>query len=346
MKNMKGLVIYGAGDMRYKEVPIPSLKEDEVLIRVKACGICGSDLPRALYGKAHYYPIILGHEFSGEVVATGEKVNNFKEGDRVVAAPLLPCGQCPACKMGKPAMCSFYGFLGSRQNGAMAEFIAVKEENLIKLPDEISFYEGALIEPLTVAIHGVERFPTTPGDDVVIFGAGTIGLLVLQVLKARGLGRVFVIDVVQEKLDLARKLGADITLNANEIDVVKYFNDNGRPKIAIETAGSSITQRQCLEVVDTLGKVVYIGTCTDKVEFPPKVFERILRGELIITGSWMSYSVPFPGFEWYAAIRYISEKKVKVEPLISHIFTLEEGDKAFKTLQDPNCKAIKVMFAI
>lgn len=342
---MKALVVKGISEVEVMELPIPQYKDDEVLIRVKCCGVCGSDIPRALNGGVHQFPIVLGHEFSGEIVETGKNVTKFSVGDKVTAAPLKPCGKCEFCKKGHPAMCTAYGFIGSRENGAMAEYIAVKEENLVYLAKEVTYEEGAMIEPLTVALHGIERVNVKAGATALIFGAGTIGLLTLQCLKARGVGKVYMVDIVDQKLEVAKKFGAEV-INSLKVNVVDYLNENGRPDVVFENSGSSIAQAQALEVVNKLGKVVYIGTPTRDITLSPEVFEKILRGELIVTGSWMSYSAPFPGYEWTTAAEYIREGKVNLSPLITHKYSLNDGIEPFKKMIDRNDLAIKVMFEI
>jgi L-iditol 2-dehydrogenase len=203
-----------------------------------------------------------------------------------------------------------------------------------------------LIEPISVALHGIDRISFKAGATAAVFGAGTIGLLTLQCLKALGAGRVYVIDVVPEKLKLAKQLGADTVINALENDPVKYMTETAPPVVVIETAGSPITQRQSIEAAARLGKIVFVGTATKDLVLPPYSFEKILRGELEITGSWMSYSAPYPGYEWMAAARFIKEGKVKTAPLITHNFELADGVKAFQIMRDQNAKAIKVMFNI
>ncbi|VBB08177.1 Hypothetical protein LUCI_3445 [Lucifera butyrica] len=346
MEKMKALLVYGPGDLRCERIDIPAYREDEVLIRVQACGICGSDLPRALDGAVHYFPNILGHEFSGSIAAAGRLVNGFKSGDRVTAAPLLPCGKCGYCQIGRPALCEAYSFIGSRKQGAMAEYVAVKAANVLKLDDEVEYAAGAMLEPLTVALHGIDRIAFKAGAAAAVFGAGTIGLLTLQCLKARGAGRVYVIDIVPEKLELAKKLGADIVINSRENDPVEFMAGAGKPQIVIETAGTSITQRQSIEAAAKLGQVVFIGTATKDLTLSPAGFEQILRGELEITGSWMSYSAPFPGYEWTAAADTIKTGRIKTAPLITHTFKLEDGIEAFQVMRDKKANAIKVMFNI
>ena len=342
---MKALVVKGISELEVMDIPKPNYKDDEVLIKVKNCGICGSDIPRALNGGVHQFPIVLGHEFSGDIVEIGSKVTKFKVSDRVTVAPLKPCESCEFCKKGMPAMCMSYGFIGSRENGAMAEYIAVKEGNVVLLPDGVSYEEGAMIEPITVALHGIERVNIKAGSTVLIFGAGTIGLLVLQCLKARGVGKTYMVDIDDNKLEIAKQMGAE-AINSLNVNLNEYLTENGKPDIVYENSGSAIAQAQALEVVNKLGKVVYIGTSTRDVTLKPEVFEKILRGEILITGSWMSYSEPYPGYEWTTAAQYIRDKKIDLKPMITHKFSLSDGIKPFKKMIDRNELSIKIMFEI
>lgn len=343
---MKALVITDVGKVELQDIAVPNYKKDEVLIHVKYCGICGSDLPRVLDGNVHSFPIVVGHEFSGEVVKIGVEVREVAIGDRVTAGALLPCGTCEACQQGRPAMCANYGFIGSRQNGAMAEYVAVKGKNIVHLPNEVDYQEGAMIEPLTVAVHGIQRINIKAGATALVFGAGTIGLMVLQSLKAMGAGKVYMVDVIDKKLDLARKLGADDVINSLHVNLEEYLTEQGKPDAVIESSGSTIAQAQCLEIVKKCGSVVYIGTATRDLVLKPKVFEKILRGELNVTGSWMSYSAPYPGYEWSAAIKYIEEKKINLKSMITKVYRLADGIIPFQTMRDKDACAIKILFKI
>ncbi|MCM3213183.1 galactitol-1-phosphate 5-dehydrogenase [Niallia taxi] len=343
---MKALVLDSKENFTVMEIEKPAISEEQVLVKVSYVGVCGSDLARYFEGKVHNYPIVLGHEFSGVVEQVGSKVRIVKEGDRVAVAPLVPCGECDYCERGKPALCENYSFVGSRQQGAMAEYVAVDEKNVLILPEEVSNEEAALIEPLTVAIHGIERVSFNAGANVVVFGAGTIGLMTLLALKARGAGNVTVIDINDEKLEKAKKLGASTIINSVLTDLNKYFSENPKPEVVIETAGVSQTQVQSVEIVEKLGKVVYVGTSTRDVVFPPKVFERILRGEIEITGSWMSYSAPFPGFEWKAALQYMKDGVIDVKPLINEVYHLEDKEAPFVKMRNPDNTSIKFLYEI
>lgn len=347
MDLMKALVIEAEDKFTYKDVPVPEIKDDEVLVKVRACGICGSDIPRVMNKGVHFYPIIVGHEFAGDVVKIGSSVKTAGVGQRVTAAPLIPCGTCPECQKGNPAMCTHYSFIGSRQDGAMAEYVAVPARNLVPIADSVSYEQGAAIEPITVALHGIERAGVMEGGkSALVYGCGTIGMLTIQCLKAKGIERVYAIDIDEHKLEIAKKLGAYEVINSGKVDVAEYFNEHGKVDFAFETAGVNFLQAQIIELVNKRGKVVYIGTAHGDVKLPAKSFEQILRSEIFVTGSWMSYSAPFPGSEWTAAAEYLAAGKIKTEELITHRFKLSDGIKAFETLTDRKSGAIKVMYVM
>ena len=347
MDLMKALVIEAEDKFTYKDVPVPEIRDDEVLVKVRACGICGSDIPRVMNKGVHFYPIIVGHEFAGDVVKVGSGVKTASVGQRVTAAPLIPCGTCPECQKGNPAMCTHYSFIGSRQDGAMAEYVAVPARNLVPIADSVSYEQGAAIEPITVALHGIERAGVMEsGKSALVYGCGTIGMLTIQCLKAKGIERVYAIDIDEHKLEIAKKLGAYKVINSGKVDVAEYFNEHGKVDFAFETAGVNFLQAQIIELVNKRGKVVYIGTAHGDVKLPAKSFEQILRSEIFVTGSWMSYSAPFPGSEWTAAAEYLAAGKIKTEELITHRFKLSDGIKAFETLTDRNSGAIKVMYVM
>ncbi|MBU2701379.1 L-iditol 2-dehydrogenase/galactitol-1-phosphate 5-dehydrogenase [Sporomusaceae bacterium BoRhaA] len=347
MEMMKALVIEGVHELIYKDIPVPELQDDEVLVKVRACGICGSDIPRAKDGGVHSYPIVIGHEFSGNIVKIGNQVKNFKEGERVTAAPLIPCHSCENCSKGRPAMCTHYSFIGSRQNGAMAQYVAVPSRNIVQITDKVTYEQAACIEPITVAIHGIERIAhLQSGKTAIVYGCGTIGILTMQCLKAKGIECVYVIDIEDEKLELAKKMGAYKTINSSEIDVPMYFEKHGKVDYVFETAGVNILQSQVLSLVKKTGSVVYIGTAHHDVTIPSKIFELILRGELNVTGSWMSYSAPFPGNEWKAAMEYLQSGKIRVDEMITHKFHLSAGYRAFKAMLDKRQNSLKVMYVM
>lgn len=342
---MKVLAVTDVEKIELQEIDIPKPKNHEVLIKVAYVGVCGSDLPRYFEGGVHQFPQVLGHEFSGVVEEVGEQTK-LKVGDRVTVAPLVPCNNCEQCKTGRPQLCTNYSFIGSRQQGAMAEYVVVPEENCLVVPNNLDLKIAATIEPLTVAIHGVERVRTKAGDRVLVLGAGTIGLMTVLSLRARGVGEITVVDLNDQKLAVAKSIGADITINPTKEDIDKYFSENQLAEIVFETAGSPITQVQAIKYADRQGKVIFVGTCTKPVTFTPEEFELILRRELEITGSWMSYSSPFPGFEWHAALRYLSQGDIDTNKLITGIYSLEDKELPFIKMNESNSKEIKVLYEV
>jgi len=217
-EKMMAAVLCGDRDLQYKETEKPSPKAGEVLVRVRASGICGSDIPRVLHKGAHFFPIILGHEFSGEIAALGEGVEGFEIGDRVSGAPLKPCGKCRDCQKGNYSLCKHYSFIGSRENGSFAQYVCIPAQNAIKFDKSVSFEQGAMFEPSTVALHGVLLNECAGGEYVAVCGGGTIGLFTVQWAKIFGAKKVVVIDILDERLELAKKLGADEGFNSTDPD--------------------------------------------------------------------------------------------------------------------------------
>lgn len=343
---MKALAVTGIEQLVLTEMHKPVAGPGEVVVRVAYCGICGSDFPRYFEGGVHAFPQVLGHEFSGVVHSVAPDVTSVTAGAAVVVAPLVPCGECEYCQAGRPALCSHYSFIGSRQQGALAEFVSVPAKNVLRLPESMSLRDAALVEPLTVAIHGIERVTLPPGARVAVFGAGVIGLMTVMALKAYGAGEVIVVDIQQDKLALALDLGADTAILAEGTNADDHFAAYGLPAICIETAGNSTTQAQAIQYCGKAGQVVFVGTSTRDVVLKPEVFENILRGELGVTGSWMSYSAPFPGHEWTEAIRLIHSGAVRVAPLVSQVYELSDATRPFLDVQAAHGAMLKILYRV
>jgi L-iditol 2-dehydrogenase len=344
---MKAAVLYAKEDLRYEDAATPKPGEGEVLIRVKASGICGSDIPRVNEGAVHNFPIVLGHEFSGEVAEVGAGVTSVKPGDRVTAAPLLPCLKCDDCQKGNYSLCKFYSFIGSRQQGSFAEYLKVPEKNVVRFESNVSFEKGAFFEPATVALHGLNCADYRGGEDVAILGGGTIGLFTAQWAKIFGAKRVFVFDIDNDRLELAKKLGADITINTLDKDfrekVDEYTNKKGFGFV-YETAGVDVTMKLAFELAGNKANVCFIGTPTRDLVFTPKLFENMNRKEFKLTGSWMSYSAPFPGKEWTLTAHYFSTGALKFdESLIFKKLPLSEIKKGFEMYKTPGTVKGKIM---
>ena len=325
---MKAAVLYAPADLRIEDVDIPSISSaDDVLINVKSVGICGSDIGRILHTGTYSFPTIPGHEFCGVVEQAGEGVSDFSKGDRVVVAPIMPCGECDSCVQGNYGQCDNYNYLGSRTNGAMAEYVIAPKRNLIRMPDNMSFEEGAAVEPAAVTLHGIRQIKIEAGDSVAVLGCGTIGLFAVQFARIMGATRIFAVDIEEAKLDFASKFGAAHCVDAGKADPVETIKQMTGGKgldVVIETAGSNITQEQSLRIAKKKGRVLFLGTAHKDVVFPPATFELIIRYELKLTGSWNSYSAPFPGVEWHAIMDYAGSRQLDILSCITQRISLEE----------------------
>jgi L-iditol 2-dehydrogenase len=343
---MKAAVLYGQRDIQYTEVETPRPGAGELLVRMRATGVCGSDLPRVLGTGAHFYPIILGHEFSGEVVETGGQVTGVAVGDRIAGAPLVPCFHCDDCWNGNYSQCKNYTFIGSRIPGSWAEYVKLPARNAVKLPEGVSYEQGALFEPTTVALHGLFVMDFRGGTDVAVIGAGTIGLLALQCARILGARRIFAFDIEERRLELAKEYGADVCIHtgASEFREAAREATHGRGfPMVIETGGVEFTEKLSLELAGNKGAVMFIGTPSKSISLAPREFEHINRKELTVRGSWMSYSAPFPGREWELAGVYFQEGKLRHRELIDRIVPLAEIGEAFKDLAIPGKVSGKIL---
>ena len=333
---MKAAVLHGTNDLRYEEIQLEPCESDEVIVKIKAAGICGSDPPRVLRNWKYPVPAIPGHEFSGIVEEVGENVKNVKVGDRVVGIPFLPCNECEFCKRGLFSLCDDHGMLGAKSFGAFAEYTKIKATNVLSIGD-MDFEDAAMIEPLAVAMHGVLGIEPKIGDTVAVLGSGTLGQMVTQALKVAGVGKVIAIDISENKLKEAESLGADELINAKEVNVidkVMELTDGKGVDISLECAGSKITQEQCLLITKKKGKIGYLGIAYSDIHLSEEAFENIFRKELELKGFWNSYSAPFPGQEWTKSIQLVNEGKIKLKDMVSHRFGLQDAYKAFEMIRD------------
>lgn len=344
---MKAGVVHAQKDIRYEEIETPVPKAGEVLIKVKYTGICGSDVPRVNGTACHFYPNVLGHEFSGTVAATGEGVTKLNVGDRVAGVPLVPCMKCADCQRGDYALCRHYSFIGSRQFGSFAEYVAVPERNAVKFGDEVSFEQGAFFEPATVALHGLQRTPYRGDGSVAILGGGTIGMFVMQWAKIFGAKDAVVFDIAPERLELGKRLGATAGINTLEPDFMDKAMalTNGRGfDYVFETAGNTITMKMAFKLAANKASVCFVGTPTKDLSFTVEEWENMNRKEFTLTGSWMSYSAPFPGREWELAAHYFKTGDLKFDS--SFIFQktpLSKIADAFALYETPGAVKGKIL---
>ncbi|HHK9551848.1 galactitol-1-phosphate 5-dehydrogenase [Enterobacter sichuanensis] len=333
---MKSVVIHAEGCVRVEERPVPQIQAaDDVLVRIVCSGLCGSDIPRIFSKGAHYYPITLGHEFSGHVEACGADVKDLQAGDAVACIPLLPCFSCPECEKGYYSLCKQYQFVGSRSDGGNAEYIVVKRANLFRLPAEMAIEDGAFIEPVTVGLHAFHLASGCKGKNVVIVGAGTIGLLAMQCALALGAKSVTAIDINDDKLALATALGATQVFNSRALsvdDILNALRDSRFEQLVLETAGTPQTVSLAIDIAGPHAQVALVGTLHHDLNLPVATFGKILRKELTLLGSWMNYSAPWPGEEWETAVRLLTGKKLQLEPLIAHTGDSESFAQAVQAL--------------
>jgi len=333
---MKAAVMHGVKEIRIEDVPDPVLEPDGVIIKVKACGICGSDLHD--YKRDGKAGTIFGHEFSGDVVEVGSQVQGIKVGMRVTAAGYRPCGKCFWCRQGKGQRCSTMALLGYELPGAMAQFVhvplAVLGRTIFLLPEELTYEEGALVEPLSVSYYSVRRAQPKQNETAAVIGLGIIGLCAVQVLKTMGVAKIIASDLKPARLAAARICGADLVIDAAKEDVVKKALEATAEmgvNTVVECAGMQTTFHQALAMVQAGGKIMIVGVHEEPLQWDPL---SIINGNISLIGC--------RGGSFTGAIDLLQKEKGKLRHLISHTFPLDQADKAFQVqLNDP--QAIKVM---
>jgi L-iditol 2-dehydrogenase len=342
---MNAGVLHAIGDIRCDRVPVPVPGAGEVLVRVGACGICGSDIARVWQTGMYHLPEIPGHEFAGTVEALGPEVEGVTVGTRVTVIPLIQCGVCPSCLVGEYSQCDNYGYLGSRSAGGFAEYVKAPARNLIVLPEAVDMETGALTEVMAVALHGVRRAGSlTGGEKVAVFGAGTVGALAAQWLKVLGAGATCCVDVVAGKLEVAAALGVDLCLNAREANVADALNrwtDGKGVSLAVEASGANAALVQAIACCAKGAHVVLLGRQEHPVQMESLTYETILRRQLNIHGSWAWSAVPRR--EWETVLHFAAKGDVKVRPLISHRYGIEGVREAFDMLRGGSEQFHKVL---
>lgn len=345
---MKALNLYGKQDIRFEDSKEPIIeKDDDVIIKVKAVGICGSDISRFHKLGPYVDGMTFGHEFSGEVTEVGTDVKDFRVGDRVAGCPAFYCGHCESCQKGELSRCEHLHVAGAYVPGAYAEFIKLPEENVIPIPDNVDYDTAAMVEPSAVVVHGFYRTSIHPGAKVAVMGCGNIGLLAVQWAKVFGAKKVYAIDIDPEKLETAKQVGVDVLINSKEEpahdQILAHTNGTG-VDLAVESAGSPITSAQVLSLPKKGGEVVYMGIPYADIQIERFYFEKIVRNELTILGSWNAISSPFPGREWSTSVHYMSTGQIDVKPIITHRLNLAQGPETFKKIINREEPFGKVMF--
>jgi len=344
---MKAGVVHAKYDIRYEEIEKPAVEEGKVLVKVKYTGICGSDVPRVNGDACHFFPNVLGHEFSGTVAEVGEGVTSVKPGDRVAGVPLVPCMKCVDCQQGNYSLCKHYSFIGSREFGSFAEYVLMPERNVVPFADEIGFEQGAFFEPATVALHGLQRVPYEGGKNVAILGGGTVGLFTMQWARIFGAKNLVVFDIEDSRLELGKALGATAGINTRDEDFMEQAMaiTGGRGyDYVFETAGNTVTMKMAFALAANKANMCFIGTPTRELTFTVKEWECMNRKEFNLTGSWMSYSAPFPGKEWELVAHYFKTGDLKFdESLIFKKIPLSRIADAFEMYKTPGTVKGKIL---
>jgi L-iditol 2-dehydrogenase len=342
---MKAALFYGPKDIRVQEIEKPKITSKEVLIKVKAAGICGSDI--------HFYkgeaPIkldvgtVLGHELSGEVVAIGDEVKSIKIGDRVGVEPLIGCGKCVFCKIGQYHLCKNLKHIGYAYKGGFAEYTKVPQENIYNLPDNVTYEEASLLDSYAVSVHALNRVTVKINDIVVIIGGGTLGITTAQLVKLAGAKKVIVIDLLDEVLQVARKAGIDYILNASKIDVVnevmKLTDDMGADIVFESVGGEAPTLNQSVQMIKPGGTIGIIGIRNKgSMDFWSAHTKEI---NIIFIWSYAKWGI---NAEFKIALNLLESKKINATPLISYKYTLDKINDAFATaLNKKESNAVKVI---
>jgi L-iditol 2-dehydrogenase len=340
---MKALVLTAYNCLEIQDWPCPAIAADEVLLRVAACGICGSDI-HGMDGSTgrRQPPLIMGHEAAGTIVAVGGEVRDWAAGDRVTFDSTIYCGACWHCRRGEINLCDNRRVLGVscgdyRRHGAFAELVAVPQRVLYRVPAEVSFVHAALVEPLSIALHAVARTGIAVGDTAVVVGTGMIGLLVVQALRAAGCGRIFGVDVDDSRLEMARQFGADEGFRSDTCDVpaeILRRTDGRGADVAIEAVGASVTVQLAMAALRKGGQLTLVGNLAPKIEFP---LQAAVTREITINGSCASRG------EYPACLDLLARGRMQVAPLVSAVAPLSDGPQWFARLHRRSEGLLKVV---
>ncbi|MFC1925897.1 zinc-binding dehydrogenase [Chloroflexota bacterium] len=339
---MKAAVIRGPADIRVETVDTPSIKDNEILVKVAACGICGTDLRSYKAGPSviHKGRNIIGHEFSGEVVEVGSAVKGVTLGSRITGNGYYFCRECPACQQGMVFECPDRGLIGYGLDGAMAEYVVLPNPMpgglLFELPETMSYEEAAVVEPMTISGWAVEEAHLQPDQTVVVLGAGPIGLGALQFAKLEG-ARVIVSEPSAKRLAVAQKLGADVTVDprvADPVEVVKEATSGKMANVVVECSGVPAVFYQGLDMLQRSGKVMQVANFGQGLNLPPEILEGMMKKNLSVqvTG----------GAIWGKAFELVSTGKINTKELISHVFPLDEAKQAFEMQMNAE-ESVKVL---
>ncbi len=306
------------GNLKLNQREKPELKEGEYLIKIAAVGICNSDIYRGFAKGAYHYPLVMGHEISGQIIEVGSSAKLYSVGTNVTIYPLIPCGECLACQKKEWVHCQNYSYYGSRRDGGYQEYLAVKEWNVLPVLEGVDVVHASLTEPVAVCSHAVNLINSKKGDKAVVVGAGLLGVMTALILKdSMNFDEVVVVDRNEFKLQIARDLGLQAVLNSDVEKIGNQFD------IVIEACGASETYTSTIGLARSQATVVWMGNAQGSIEFTKSQISSILRKELLIKGTWNSVYKGGVDDDWIAALKMIRNSK-KIPQLISHQISLSE----------------------
>lgn len=344
---MKAYVLHGISDIRLEETVKPQVRENEVLVKVKAAGICGSDIPRIYVTGTYSYPLIPGHEFSGVVEAAGGESGREWLGKRVGVYPLIPCGGCVPCKRKQYEMCRHYNYLGSRCNGGFAEYVAVPVWNLIELPEETAFEEAAMMEPMAVAVHAIRQMDLNGQETVAVIGLGTIGILLTMFLKEMGVKRILTVGNKDFQKEMVAKQGipaGDYCDSRQHMvdDWLQEVSGEDGIDVIFECVGKQETIAQAIQNVMPGGKVQLVGNPASDILLERNLYWKILRNQLTVKGSWNSSFTHAESDDWHYVLKRLAQKKVKPGEYITQSFPFEKLEEGFHIMRDKSQEYVKI----
>lgn len=343
---MKAYVLEDIGRLTYKEMPVPQLRQDEVLVEVICAGICGSDIPRIFQTGTYHFPTIPGHEFAGIVRQAGAEENECLVGRRVGVFPLIPCMKCEQCRKKAYEMCQTYNYLGSRTDGGFAEYVTVPVWNLIELPEEVSFEDAAMLEPTCVALHAVRQADMGNVASAAVYGCGTIGTLIIQWLAAMGIRRLYAIGTRKEQQELLSGIANGTFCNChdqNPVDFIGQQTDGAGADIVFECVGVKESVNNSIASARAGGQIVFVGNPAGDMELDKQVYWKILRRQLTIYGTWNSSFTGEGDDEWHTAVKAVQTGKIKPSVQITHRFPFDSLADGLAAMKDKAIYTNKVM---
>ena len=335
---MKAYVLNAVNDLRYDNIEIPECPKGWAIVKVRAAGICSSDIDRIFTKGTYSFPTIPGHEFAGEVYSVGDEKDSAFIGKKVGVFPLIPCKKCPQCAEKHYEMCANYDYVGSRRDGGFAEYVAVPVWNLIELPDNIPFTSAAMLEPLAVALHAIKIGGVKKGDNVAIIGTGMIGISAGQWAYKFGANKVTVIGRNEAKRELVEKCGLEYAICTTPEEVKQY-------DFVLEAVGTPSAVELAISSTMPGGTVLLMGNPSGDIVLSQNLYWRILRKQLNLKGTWNSAYDGLNPSDWTDVVEALANNRINTENLITHTFTqdsLQDGLKLMREHKESYCKVMTI----